>query len=368
MLKAFLSALLFLALGHAAIATECVDAKSTYDIAADGTDETSEIVSALVAAVDGCVSFGPGVYAFDAAQLPTYQDVPIIETAGLRDTIFKNLSPTARMFEFAPHVGGDWKTSFLNFGGITIDQNGSSGDAIKAGAMMSRLHDIWVRNVTGAGWAFNLTGITEGVLDNLLATNVSNCLRLYTAYYVSSDQFGCERTTGIGVLVESSAAVSFTSLYLDNGSVAGPSAYELLKVVSSSTVNFYNLSSEIGEAATLQPNWYYLLLNSKNVNIFGGRVNHYSNNGSHYLFYVDGSSFRTQGLEWHEHKIAMILIGGKGNIVARDTITTGVVPGSRYGIANWDGIAPRVEIDNWQDLGTPALNNWVDAVTEYIRP
>lgn len=347
-------------------ARDCADATTDFGVASDGSPDTTDILAALAATETQCVYFGYGTFAFDPTNLPVFDFVPLIETAGLRNTTFKNLSTSSRMFEFEKHDMPQLKSSFLDFGGFTIDQNGSTGDAIRVKAMFPHLHDIWVYGQAGAGWAFNVETATQGVLTNLQATASSNCLRVYLTYYLQVDHFGCERTTGVGILVELAASISFNSTYLDHGSAAGPSAYELLKVVDS-TANFYSLASEIGTAATLTPNWYFLVVDST-VNIFGGRLNHYSNHGSHYLFFVDGSSFRLQGFEWHESKYGMILVGGRGNIVARDIVTKGTFTGSRYGIANWAGQATRVEIENWQDFGTPASNAYVSAATTYIRP
>jgi len=359
---------LFVAFAVPSAAHDCLDAKTEFGIVANGTDETTAIVEALEASASECVYFGAGTYAFDPTTLDTFQTVPQIETAGMRLTVFKNLSASARMFEFAKHGPVDIKTAFMSFGGMTIHQNGSTGDAVKAEAMFTSLHDIWVYDQAGAGWAFNLHGITQGVLRNLQITSSSNCLRVSTTYYLRADQIGCERTSGIGVLIEHSTSPSITGLYLDNGSVAGPAAGELLKVYNSHSVDIRSLSGEFANGADLTPTYYMKIDASYNVNVTGGRVNHTSNNGSAYLFYVVNSDFRLQQFEWEESKPAMILIGGTGNIVARDITTTGTVSGSRYGVANWDGTAQRVEIENWRDLGSPASNAYVSATTSYVRP
>lgn len=359
---------LLLVMAAPALAHECLDAQADFGIAANGTDETTAIVTALEASALECVYFGAGTYAFDPTTLPAFESVPQIETAGMRLTVFKNLSATARMFEFAKHTATDFKTSFMSFGGLTIDQNGSTGTAVKAGAMFTSLQDIWVHGQAGAGWGFDLHGITQGVLRNLQITSSSNCLRLSTTYYLRADQIGCERTSGVGVLVEHSTGAVFTGLYLDNGSVAGPVAGEVLKVYNSHSIDFDGLSGEFASGADLTPIWFIKIDVSTSVNVNGGRINHTSNNGSAYIFHVVNSDFRLAQFEWEESKLGMILIGGTGNIVARDITTTGTVSGSRYGIANWDGPAQRVAIENWRDLGTPALNNYVSASVSYIRP
>lgn len=343
-----------------------IDAKSAFSIIADGSDETTKIADALALAETGVqVHFGGGV--FGVADLPAMNKPPAITTSGIAHTTFKNLSPTSRMFEFEKHLAADLKTSFMDFGGFTLDQNGSTGDAIKVGAMFSRLDNIWIKGQCGAGWALNVEGPTLGLFGNLHISGCSNGVRVHGTYYPKFEHLSIERTTGIGMLLENCAAVDIGSLYLDHGSIAGPAANELLKISSCVTVNIRHLTSEIGNGCTLTPNWFFKALNSKNVNIHGGRINHYSDHGSHYLFHSENSSLRLQGVEWEESKNAMILMGGTGNIVARDIITSGTVSGSRYGVANWDGPATRVEIENWQDLGTPASHAYVSAAAAYIR-
>jgi len=342
-----------------------IDAKAAFGILADGSDETTKIADAFTAAQTDPVYFGPGVYG--VADLPSFTAPPIVRTANMLKTSFKNLSATSRMFEFEKHVGANLKTSFMDFGGFTIDQNGCTGGAIKVGAMFSRLDNIWIKGQRGAGWAVNIEGPTLGRFGNLHISDCSNGVRCHGTYYPRFDHLSIERTSGIGMLIESCAAVSIDSLYLDNGSVAGPSAYELLKIVSSFTVNIGHLTSEIGPGAALTPNWYFKVLNSKNVNINGGRVNHYSNNGSHYLFHNENSSLRIQGIEWEESKPAIIFLGGNGNMAVRDIVTSGTTSGSRHGVANWDGTAQRVEIENWQDTGQAAPHT-VNSTLSYVRP
>lgn len=97
-----------------------IDAKSTFNILADGSDETAEIADAFAASLTEAVYFGPGIYG--AAGLPTFPTAPIIRTAGIANTTFKNLSPTVRMFEFAGHTPAPG-CAFMDFGGFTLDQN-----------------------------------------------------------------------------------------------------------------------------------------------------------------------------------------------------------------------------------------------------
>lgn len=373
-MKTFLTALAIylLAFLPPTFAHDCLDAKTAFSIAADGTDETTAIVDALEASATQCVYFGAGTYAFNPTTLDTFQTVPQIETAGQRLTVFKNLSPTSRMFEFAKHSATDLKTVLLTFGDLTIDQNGSTGDAIKVGAYWTRLYRIWVKNQAGAGIAFNLDGITQGVLEDLQVTNSSNCMRLYNTYYARIDQFGCERTTGIGVEIISSVSPSITGLYLDNGSndgsLTGVPGNEIMKISSSLAVDIRSLSGEFADGGTLTPPQFIKVENST-VSITGGRINHTTSNGSKYIFYTINSDFRLQQFTWEEAKFAMVLIGGNGNIVARDIVTTGTVSGSgtRYGILN-DTTAQRVEIENWINKGTVASNAYISATNSYIRP
>ena len=141
-----------------------IDAKQAFGIVADGSDETAKINQALAAATGEntgeLVYFPPGIYGCDG--LDVIDSAASFFGAGPRRTTFKNLSPTERLFEFS---AGDPQTNplgtaFSRVGGFSVDQNGSTGDGFRLNKMYSRLHDIWLKEQAGNGWAVNAKNCT----------------------------------------------------------------------------------------------------------------------------------------------------------------------------------------------------------------
>jgi len=333
-----------------------IDAKSAFGILADGSDETTKIAAALAAGGDTGtgdeVYFGPGIYGVN--NLPAIDRLVNFRGAGNNKTIFKNLSSTARMFEFVGLAGSDWNSAFALPGNFTIDQNGCTGNAVELNAMFSGLSDCWIKNQGGAGYGVKAKNMTQGQLKNVHVTGSTNGILLDTCYYPYLENCSVERSTGVGVRMVGCASVNASSLYLDHGNAGsvGSNSPELLQIEGCTTVNINGLACEMGTSSNLVPNRYFWVLNSSNVNFNGGRINQYASESSSYMFYSQGSSTRIRGFEWFENQATMIFAGvsGDNESIALEDITTYLSsPGSRYGLGCWEGRTGRVRITNWTD-------------------
>src|SRR5687768_6440365 len=124
-----------------------IDAKTQFSMLADGSDETTKINAAFAAALadNEPLYFGPGVYGCGGID-PLIGPVDFAG-AGIRRTIFKQLSATDRMFEFQPGGGaGVLGSAFMRAENFTIDQNSKAGSAIRLNTQFNGLRNIWVKD------------------------------------------------------------------------------------------------------------------------------------------------------------------------------------------------------------------------------
>lgn len=353
-----------------------IDAKSAYGIVADCSDETAKIDAAFAAAQTEEVYFGVGCFGTTGVQ--TFNKPIATRTAGVALTVFKNLSANNRMFELARQAGGTLGTSFNNFGGFTINQNGSTGDGILGGAQYSSFRDITIHGQGGAGFAFNLSGATLATTQNLNVYQSSNCFKLTTIYYLDAGSWSCERSSGQGLVATSVVQLNMRSLYLDNGGVISSTpAGALMSINSSFSVHIDNFSTEIGPAAPLGPLAFFQIQNSENVTIGKSWISHYpASSQSKCLFMSDNSFLTLSSVEWTEsNPVTTILacVGGPsaqanfgfpnnaGNkvLAIRDLITNLSGPGFIVGM--WGGTGSRFIAENWFHKGPVTPGTVIDA-------
>jgi len=356
-----------------------IDAKAQFNILADGSDETAKINAAFAAAgVAGEgeeVYFGPGIYGCNGlAQLTGVRN---FRGAGIRKTTFKNLSATVRLFDFQPGTGpGATGSSFMRASDFSVDQNGCSGSAIRLNVQYNGLANVWVYNQgggSGGDYAISMENATLADLENVHISNSDNCLAMVTCYYVNARNVSIERQKGKALAAVNCAQTHFTGLYLDNGnpSSVGANVPEIMLIIGCTSFHVSGLSAEIADAGTLTPNVpvagepnsraYFLVKNSRNVNLSGVRVNHSAAALSSFIFYADGSGVTVAGVEWYESRAGMILFGTSPTnkrlaISHVDTYST--APSSRYGVGMFYGAPGRVTLEDWTD--------WVGACTHYL--
>lgn len=339
-----------------------INVKTAFGVIGDGSDETAKIND--VFAASGSFDegeypyFPPGVYGLDGPD--QIAGAKPFMGAGYHKTQFKNLSPTARLFDIQPSPGPGLRGGdFTRFSGFSIDQNGCSGSAIILSRQYNGLRDVMIYNqgggVSGQA-AIKATNATLADLDNVHVYNSDNCIELTNCVYVNAANVSLERGHGFALKADTCPSLDFTHLYLDNGNGAG--GFEvgpLMTVINTTTANFNGLHMEMGLGGTLPAGKAYnLFQGSSNINVRGARLNHTLTMPSSYMFYLDDSCVNFDGVEWIETRIGMILFGAKGAnsvLSARNIVARNSASGSHYGVGIWDGPVKRVIIDNWINKG-----------------
>ena len=260
----------------------------------DSTDELEACKSACAAAGGGIIWIPAGTFCFDfTASAPTfgwYFNFPCtIMGVGPEQSILKNLSATA--------AGVRCAGNNVNVHGLSIDQNGSSGNAYQAGGQYSDTRDVTIKNQGAGGWAFVLSGCTLSEYENI---NMYDCANGFLSSVTPSQYcrfFSCsvEVTTGTAVSLTSGVGHKFFGLYIEDGAAAG-NMTRLINLDGCEDVDFYGLEWEMG-TRVLTDAEHVLITNPKNINFWGGRANQgLGSTPSKTIFKVAGTT--TRGVHW----------------------------------------------------------------------
>lgn len=349
-----------------------IDAKSAFNILADGSDETTKINAAFAAAggveAGELLYFGPGIYGCDG--LDQLTGVRNFIGAGMRKTTFKNLSPNVRLFDFQPGNGpSDWGSSFMRGERFSIDQNGCSAPAIKLNVQQNGLRDVWVKNQGGGrngSYAVECKNATHANLDNVHMLNCDNGLKLDTCYYVSGRNITIERQKGRALYAVNCAETTIGDMYIDNGNPAaiGNTVPEMMLVQSCGNFSIGTLSTEIATAGTLDFNITfangereraYILYDSAEAFQIGSfRVNHSAvDSGNAYIFYAKDSFGTVSNTEWYENQNSKTLFGcfpGNHMLAVENVITRNTATSGRYGVGAWNGKSKMVSVKRWRNV------------------
>lgn len=353
-----------------------VDAKSAFNIVADGSDETTKINNAIASVIGQdageTLYFGGGIYGCDGLDaIPT---TLTIDGAGPDKATFKNRSASARMFELEAPVpnSGTRATAFSKFSGFGIDQNGCSAPAVESNTMYCALDWMWIRNQGGGRYGEAAVKVRKGThfsMRDVGITNSDNCLDVEDSLYFCGDNVTLERQKGRALRVDNCAQFNAKALYVDHGNpgAAGNDVPEMAKFRGVSGLLINGLSSELAPGAgNLVNNVFmagdddrraYILFDSvESGEVIGFAPSHSAGGTSAILAAVESSTIAFSGTKWTEHHKDMILFYvNKNNIAftANNTTTrNNDQTGTVYGVAAWGGKSKRVMIKGWDNIET----------------
>lgn len=326
---------------------------------AEAVDVTAALVSAAGEVVNNnrSLHLPAGTYNYDFTGYPApdfgwYIAVPsangaIFSGDGIGQTILKNTSATAAGFRPAGGTG-------VIVRDMTLDNNDSTGVAFRQPGQYSKTENVVIKNQAGSNYGCIVDGSTAASLTNV---NLFGCTNGFdfgptvSTNYVTVDHCTVEMISGKGLRCNLCANVEFFQFYLEPENSAG-NIETFVELTNNVNVDFYGLSSEPSGVRVLTDDAYISIgANNKNINFYGGRVNHQAATANKAFFKVTGANNRSiniNGMLMKSDATGMTVFEGAATGIIGTSLTnittdfsnafTGVnqtAPGTNTTIFNW---------------------------------